>query len=131
MQKVINIGNGRETIDINETVTIFKLISVLGSQEPIATGRVRNRQYLTGNKAIQGQVEVVKPEPRAEPDQNKGQRLSSNHTSGAAAPEETRNEEDRAKPHYVYHPESRRKQAVVATSQQTTESRSMSEEQTH
>ena len=131
MQKVINIGDGRETIDINETVTIFKLASVLGSREPIATGRVRNRQYITGSKAIQGQVEGVKPEPREEPDQDKDQRRSSNHTSGAAAPEETRNEEDRAKPHYVYRPESRRKQAVVATSQQTTEFRSMSEEQTH
>ena len=131
MQKVINIGNGRETIDINETVTIFKLSSVLGSREPTATGRVRNRQYIRGSKAIQGQVEVAKPEPRAEPNQDKDQRQSSNHTSGAAAPEETRNEEDRAKPHYVNRPESRRKQAVVATSQQTTEFRSMSEEQTH
>ena len=74
MQKVMNIGNGRETIDINETVTIFKLTSVLGSREPIATGRVHNCQYITGSKAIQGQVEVVKPEPRAEPDQNKDQR---------------------------------------------------------
>ena len=74
MQKVINIGNGRETIDRNETVTIFKLTSVLGSCEPIATGRVRNRQYITGSKAIQGQVEVVKPEPRVEPDQDKDQR---------------------------------------------------------
>ena len=131
MQKVINIGNGWETIDINETVTIFKLTSVLGSREPIATGGVRKRQYITGSKAIEGQVEVVKPDPRAEPDQDKYQRRSSNHTSGAAAPEETRNEEDRAKPHYVYHPESRRKQAVVATSQQTTVSCSMSEEQSH
>ena len=111
MQKVINIGNVRETIDINETVTIFKLTSVLGSREPIATGRVRNRQYITDSKAIQGQVEVVKPKPRAEPDQNKDQRRISNHTSGAAVPEETRNEEDRAKPHYVYRPESRKKQA--------------------
>ena len=131
MQKVINISNGRETIDINETVTIFKLTSVLGSREPIAKGRVSNRQYITGIKAIQGQVEVVKPEPRVEPDQDKDQRRSNNHTSGAAAPEETRNEEDRTKPHYVYRPESRRKQAVVATSQQMTEFRSMSEEQTH
>ena len=131
MQKVINIGNERETIDVNETVTIIKLTSVLGSREPIATGRVRNRQYITGSKANLGQVEGVKPEPRAEPDQDKDQRRSSNHTSGAAAPEETRNEEDRAKPLYVYRPESRRKQAVLATSQQTTEFRSMSEEQTH
>ena len=131
MQKVINTGNGRETIDINETVTIFKLTSVLGNREPTATGRVRNRQYIRGSKAIQGQVEVVKPEPRAEPNQDKDQRRSSNHTSGAAAPEETRNEEDRAKTHYVNRPESRRKQAVVATSQQTTEFHSMSEEQTH
>ena len=37
MQKVISIGNGRETIDINETATIFKLPSVLVSREPIAT----------------------------------------------------------------------------------------------
>ena len=95
MQKIINIGNGRETIDINETVTIFKLTSVLGSREPIATGRVRNRQYITGSKAIQGQVEDVKPDPRAEPDQDKDQRRSSNHTSGAAAPEEARNKEDK------------------------------------
>ena len=131
MQKVINIGNGSETIDINETVTIFKLTSVPGSREPIATGRVRNRQHITSSKAMQGQVEDVKPEHWAEPDQDKDQKRSSNHTSGAAAPEETRNEEDRAKPHYVYRPESRRKQAVVATSQQTTEFRSMSEEQTH
>ena len=99
MQKVINIGNGRETIDINETVTIIKLTSVLGSREPIATGRVRNSQYITGSKANQGQVEGVKPEPRAEPNQDKDQRQSSNHTSGAAAPDETRNEEDRAKPY--------------------------------
>ena len=113
MQKVINIGNGRETIDINETVTIIKLTSVLGSREPIATGRVRNCQYITGGKANQGQVEGVKPEPRTEPDQDKDQRRSSNHTSGAAAPEETRNEEDRAKPHYVYRPESRRKTSCL------------------
>ena len=38
MQKVISIGNGRETIDTNEIVTIFKLTSVLVSREPIATG---------------------------------------------------------------------------------------------
>ena len=38
MQKLISIGNGRETIDINETVAIFKLTSVLVSREPIATG---------------------------------------------------------------------------------------------
>ena len=56
---------------MNETVTIFKLTSVQGSREPIATGRVCNRQYITSSKAIQCQVEVVKPEPRAEPDQNK------------------------------------------------------------
>ena len=73
MQKVINIGNGRETIDINETVTIIKLTSVLGSRELIATGRVRSRQYITGSKANQGQVKGVKPEPRAEPDQDKDQ----------------------------------------------------------
>ena len=87
MQKVINIGNGRETIDINETVTIFKPTSVLGSREPIATGGVRNCQYITSSKSMQGQAEVVKPEPRAEPDQDKDQRRSSNHTSGAAVPE--------------------------------------------
>ena len=34
----ISIGNGREAIDINETVTIFKLTSVVVSCEPIATG---------------------------------------------------------------------------------------------
>ena len=85
MQKVINIGNGRKTIDINETVKISKPTSVLVSREPIATGRVRNRQYITGSKSIQGQVEVVKPDPRAELDQDKDQRRSSNHTSGAAA----------------------------------------------
>ena len=73
----------------------------------------------------------MKPEPRAEPYPDKDQRRSSNHTSGAAAQEETRNEEDRAKPHYVYRPESCRKQAVVTTSQQTTVSCSMSEEQSH
>ena len=64
MQKVINIGNGRETIDINETVTIIKHTRVLGSREPIATGRIRNCQYITGSKANQGQVEGEKPEPR-------------------------------------------------------------------
>ena len=82
-------------------------------------------------KSSQGQAEVVKPELRAEPYQDKDQRRSSGHISGAAAPEETMNEEDRAKPHYVYRPESCRKQAVVATSQQTTVSWSMSEEQSH
>ena len=62
----------------------------------------------------QGQGEGRKQEPRAEHLQDKDQRRSSSHTSGAEAPEETRNEEDRAKPHFVYRPESCRKTSCRA-----------------
>ena len=51
----------------------------------------------------------MKQEPRAEPNQDEYPRRSSYHTSGAEAPEETGNEEDRAKPHYVYRLESCKK----------------------
>ena len=72
---------------------------MLVSLEPIATGWVRKTVNISVSKSSQGQAEEVKPEPRAEPYQDKDQRRSSNHTSGAAVPEEARNEEDRAKPH--------------------------------
>ena len=79
----------------------------------------------------QGQGEGMKQEPRAEPYQDKDQGRSSSHISGAVAPEETRNEEDGAKPKYVYHPESCRKTSCRGNQPAATVSWIVSEEQSH